>query len=97
MVFIRLFICLFQAIEENQLNFTRDFVENIAELLETHKADAQKLENLLELVLFFGTSTVVEEHKQEVRKGKERREGRREERGIVAYHYILINRISFRS
>jgi hypothetical protein len=53
-------------------------VDGIAELLETHKADASKLENLLELVLFFGTSTVVEEHKQEVKK-KGGREGR--ERG----------------
>jgi hypothetical protein len=57
---------LLKAIEENQLHFTRDFAENIAEVLETHKSDANKLENLLELVLFFGTSTVVEEHKQEV-------------------------------
>ena len=75
-----MFVCFviykrLKAIEENQLHFTRDFVENIADLLESHKSDPTKLENLLELVLFFGISAVVEEHKQEVR-GRSGREGR---------------------
>ncbi len=38
----------------------------IPELLEKSKADPENLEDLLELILFFGTASLVDEHKQKV-------------------------------